>query len=251
MVEDVQRRNCPIAVIGMACWYPGAANVVQLWENVLARRAQFRTIPDVRLPMAQYYDPNPAARDRTYCRRAGLIDGFAFDWAARHIPRSTFASSDLAHWLALEVAIQAMADTGLAPEAIPRQTTNVIVGNTLTGEFSRADTLRERWPYVARALRAAADAQGLASNARESLINAAEAFFKSVFPPATEDTLAGHLSNTIAGRICNHFDLHGGGYTVDGACSSSLIAVATAATCGGLWNRRSIRFRKLAMCSDE
>src|SRR6185312_10678228 len=40
--------------------------------------------------------------------------------------------------------------------------------------------------------------------------------------------LAGALSNTIAGRICNHFDLKGGGYTVDGACSSSLLSVVTA-----------------------
>ena len=43
-----------------------------------------------------------------------------------------------------------------------------------------------------------------------------------------EETLAGGLSNTIAGRICNHFDLKGGGYTVDGACASSLLAVAHA-----------------------
>src|SRR5947209_9192729 len=43
-----------------------------------------------------------------------------------------------------------------------------------------------------------------------------------------EESLAGGLSNTIAGRICNHFDLHGGGYTLDGACASSLLAVANA-----------------------
>ena len=36
-------------------------------------------------------------------------------------------------------------------------------------------------------------------------------------------------ANTIAGRICNYMDLRGGGYTVDGACSSSLLSVATAA----------------------
>ncbi|HEY0603723.1 MAG TPA: beta-ketoacyl synthase N-terminal-like domain-containing protein [Herpetosiphonaceae bacterium] len=33
------------------------------------------------------------------------------------------------------------------------------------------------------------------------------------------------MANTIAGHICNYFDLHGGGYTVDGACSSSLVIV--------------------------
>ena len=47
-----------------------------------------------------------------------------------------------------------------------------------------------------------------------------EAYYKSVFAPVNEDTLAGGLSNTIAGRICNFLDFHGGGYTVDGAFSA-------------------------------
>ena len=57
-----------------------------------------------------------------------------------------------------------------------------------------------------------------------------ELLYKAPFPPVDEDTLAGSLSNTIAGRICNHFDLNGAGYTVDGACASSLLAVTTACT---------------------
>ena len=55
-----------------------------------------------------------------------------------------------------------------------------------------------------------------------------EYLFKAYFPATNEDTLAGSLSNTIPGRICNFFDLGGGGFTVDGACCSSLLAVATA-----------------------
>src|SRR3712207_8189095 len=42
----------------------------------------------------------------------------------------------------------------------------------------------------------------------------------TLFPYTTLFRSAGGLSNTIAGRICNHFDLKGGGYTVDGACRS-------------------------------
>ena len=72
-------------------------------------------------------------------------------------------------------------------------------------------------------------AEGLPPAQAADLLNSSEAYYKSVFAPITEDTLAGALSNTIAGRICNYLDLHGGGYTVDGACSSSLIAAATAA----------------------
>ncbi len=43
-----------------------------------------------------------------------------------------------------------------------------------------------------------------------------------------DESLAGSLSNTIAGRICNYFDFGGGGHVVDGACSSSLVAIAHA-----------------------
>ena len=52
--------------------------------------------------------------------------------------------------------------------------------------------------------------------------------YKSPFPPVDEDTLAGGLSNTIAGRVTNQFDLKGGCFTVDGACSSSLLSGALA-----------------------
>src|SRR5207245_2787446 len=52
--------------------------------------------------------------------------------------------------------------------------------------------------------------------------------YKAPFPLVGEESLGGALSNTIAGRICNHFHFGGGGYTVDGACSSSLLGVAKA-----------------------
>jgi len=71
-------------------------------------------------------------------------------------------------------------------------------------------------------------AEGWEPSRCRAFLEELEAEYKSPFPPVGEDTLAGGLSNTIAGRICNHFDLKGGGYTVDGACASSLLAVANA-----------------------
>ena len=219
-----------IAVIGLGCWYPGARGPREFWENVVARRRQFRRLPDCRLPLADYHDPDHAAPDKTYGRRAAVLDGFAFDWAGNRIPKATYDSTDVVQWLALEVARMAIADAGFDRETIPRDRTGVILGNTLTGEHTRSNTMRLRWPFVRRALRAAAEGRGLAGPAAEAMIEAAESLYKSAFPPITEDTLAGGLSNTIAGRICNVFDLHGGGYTVDGACSSSMLAVCNAAS---------------------
>jgi acyl transferase domain-containing protein/NAD(P)-dependent dehydrogenase (short-subunit alcohol dehydrogenase family)/acyl-CoA thioesterase FadM len=201
-----------------------------LWENILARRRQFRRIPDCRTPLADYYDADKKAPDKTYGRQAAVIDGFDFDWAARRIPFSTVRSTDIVHWLALETSLAAVADAGYTRETLPGKRTGVIIGNTLTGEQTRANTMRLRWPFVRRALHSAARARGMAERRIHLLAGALKERYTAAFPPVDEDTLAGGLSNTIAGRICNHLNLMGGGFTIDGACSSSLLAVAHAAS---------------------
>ncbi|XOF34006.1 MAG: SDR family NAD(P)-dependent oxidoreductase [Candidatus Electrothrix sp. YB6] len=221
--------STPIAIIGMACHYPGAKNLRSFWENILTQRRQFRPIPASRLSAADYYDPDPGAPDKTYCCRAALLDGFSFDPVRYRVPRSAFESTDIVHWLALQVALASLEDAGFKKNAVPKERSGVILGNSLTGEYSRAQGLRLRWPFVRRVLQAAAQEKGFSFSCAADLIDTAEAYYKSIFAPVTEDTLAGALSNTIAGRICNYLDLHGGGYTVDGACASSLLAAATAA----------------------
>jgi enediyne polyketide synthase len=223
-----------VAVVGMACWYPGARDPKQFWENVLGRRRQFRRFPDRRLPLSDYHDPAPRAPDKTYATRGAFIDGFEFDWVGRRIPQKTYESTDVVHWLALEVALAALADAGYSAETVATERSAALVGNSLTGEQTRSRYMRLRWPYVRRVLRVSAAAKGLGSEAVAELEETMEGVYKSVFPPVTEDTLAGVLSNTIPGRICNFLDFKGGGYTVDGACASGMIAVATAAN--GLTN---------------
>src|SRR5438132_9145539 len=154
-----------VAVVGMACWYPGARDLRQFWENVLARRQQFRRFPDLRLPLTDYHDPAPRAPDKTYATRGAFIDGFEFDWVARRIPQRTYESTDVVHWLALEVALKALADAGYTPETVSTDRSAALVGNSLTGEQTRSRYMRLRWPFVRRVLRASAQARGLSDAA--------------------------------------------------------------------------------------
>jgi enediyne polyketide synthase len=220
-----------VAIVGMACIYPDARTPIELWENVLAQRRSFRRIPAERLRLEDYFSSDHSTPDHTYSTEAALIDGYDFDRLRFRVAGSTYRSADLAHWLALDVAAQALADAGY-PDGhdLPRESTGVIVGNTLTGEFSRANVMRLRWPYVQRVMANSLMARGWSSTECQELLNELEIRYKSSFPEIGEETLAGGLSNTIAGRICNYFDLKGGGYTVDGACASSLLSVITACT---------------------
>ena len=65
-----------IAIIGMSSWYPGARTLLQNWENILAKRRQFRHMLDSRLPLSDYFHPDKTTPDKTYGRFASYIDGF-------------------------------------------------------------------------------------------------------------------------------------------------------------------------------
>ena len=103
--------------------------------------------------LEDYWSPDPAAPDKFYARKAAVIEGFEFDRVKYKIAGSTYRATDMTHWLALDTAARALEDAGFADgDGLPKATTAVIVGNTLTGEFARANLMRLRWPYVRRTL---------------------------------------------------------------------------------------------------
>ncbi|HET8847059.1 MAG TPA: polyketide synthase, partial [Ktedonobacteraceae bacterium] len=214
-----------IAVVGMACRYPDARSPEELWENVLAQRRAFRKIPSQRLNLDDYYHADRNVPDRTYSAQGAFLTDYVFQREHFRIAGRTYRSTDLAHWLALDVAEKALFDAGFFTDReLPTAATGVIVGNTLTGEFSRAQMMRLRWPYVSRVLTQELLKENWQTEAIQHFLLHLEQEYKKPFAPVNEESLAGGLSNTIAGRICNYFNFKGGGYTVDGACSSSLLA---------------------------
>src|SRR5205085_5750326 len=106
--------------------------------------------------LEDYFDADRAAPDATYSTEAAVVEGYEFDRVRFRVAGRTFRAVDLSHWMALDVAAQALDDAGFVRgEGLASEATAVFVGNTLTGDISRANTLRLRWPYVRRVLEAA------------------------------------------------------------------------------------------------
>jgi enediyne polyketide synthase len=217
-----------IAVLSMSCRFPDAASPADLWANVLEGRRSFRAIPPQRLELARYAAESVGETDSITRIRAGLLTNWNFDRRQFRIPEKTFAAADLTHWLALELAAESIEGIG-GPGRLDRLRTAVVVANTMTGEFSRAALLRLRLPFLEQVLDKASAAEGIPDATATRLRHRFAEGLRSHFPDPNEDSLAGSLANTIAGRIANHFDLRGGAYSVDGACASSLVALADAA----------------------
>lgn len=216
-----------VAIVGMACRYPDADSPTRLWETVLGRRQGFRRFPEQRLSSA-YLGPADDP-DRTYSTHAGLLRDWRFDRKRFGVPGPLHRAVDHVHWLALETAADALVDAGFPDgRGLDRDRVGVVLGNTMTGEFSRAAQLRLRWPFVRRAAAVALAGAGVDPGRAEHVISLLGDLVRTPFPVPGDESLAGALSNTIAGRICNHFDFHGSGFTVDGACASSLLSVMTA-----------------------
>ncbi|HET6210733.1 MAG TPA: SDR family NAD(P)-dependent oxidoreductase, partial [Jatrophihabitans sp.] len=216
----------PIAVVGLACHYPDADSPAELWQTVLDRRRTFRAVPTERLSADYLGEPDDP--DRTYLRSMAVLRGWQFDRRRFQVPAAVHRAVDPAHWLALQTAAEALCDAGFPnADGLDRGRVGVVIGNSLTGEFSRASQLRYRLPFLNRVIRQSLDAAGADRTTAERVAQAFAAQLLDTFAEPSDESLAGALSNTIAGRICNHFDLGAGGYTIDGACSSSLLAVLT------------------------
>src|SRR5215212_2055455 len=121
-----------IAIVGMACRYPDARSPLELWENVLSQRRAFRRIPPERLRLEDYLTTNRAIPDSFYSSEAAVIEGYEFDRVGFRVAGETYRAADLAHWLALDIAAQALSDGGFVDGAgLPYETTAVFLGNTL------------------------------------------------------------------------------------------------------------------------
>jgi len=188
----VKSNPASVAIVGMACVYPDARSPMELWENVLAQRRAFRRLPPERLRLEDYYSTDATTPDATYSTEAALIEGYEFDRVKFRVAGGTYRCADLAHWLALDVASRALADAGFPDgHGLPNASTGVLLGNSLTGEFSRANALRLRWPYVRRVLDAALARRDWAPAQRSDFLAGMEAEYKAPFPPVGEETLAG------------------------------------------------------------
>ena len=142
-------RTEPIAIVGLACRFPGGADADAFWRAIAAGRDLVTEVPADRWNVDEYYDPDPDVPGKMSTRWGGFIDGIdQFDPEFFGISPREAASMDPQQRLLLAVAWEALENAGQGPDQLARSRTGVFVGITGdeyaerihdTGDLSRFD----------------------------------------------------------------------------------------------------------------
>jgi acyl transferase domain-containing protein/NAD(P)-dependent dehydrogenase (short-subunit alcohol dehydrogenase family) len=211
-----------IAIIGMACRFPDAGDVLDFWANVAAGRTSFREIPADRWDHRPFRSESPREPDKTPVARGAFLDDVRRFPALHHgIAPRRVEMMDPQHRLVLEAVRVALQDAGLENADFDRSRVGTFLGLS-TSEYRNIITARTRAMEMASGAFGAAPSDAAAARALAEAVQNVS--------PITAFSMPGTLHNMAAANVAHAWQLRGPAFTVDAACSSSLVAVHGAMT---------------------
>lgn len=134
-----------IAIIGASGKFPKARDLGEFWENIRSGRDCIDEVPPSRWDIDRYYDPDPQAPGKSYCKWMGALDGAGeFDARFFNITPLEAELMDPQQRLFLETAWHAIEDAAIDPASLAGSRCGVYVSS---GPSGYEDLISERNTY--------------------------------------------------------------------------------------------------------
>ncbi|MDX2181999.1 MAG: beta-ketoacyl synthase N-terminal-like domain-containing protein [Bryobacteraceae bacterium] len=211
-----------IAIVGVACTYPGARDAERFWRNIADKVSAITEVDPRRWDPEIFYDPNPDADNRLYSKLGGFVGtSFSFNPAKLGIPPSSIEGAEPDHFFVLRSVYEALDDAGYLTRPFNRERTSFVLGRgAYMGPGASWLTMRTVMSGYAerliRRLRPDLSGDELARLQKQ---------VETEIPILTAENAGGLIPNIVTGRVANRLNFMGRNYTIDAACASSLLAV--------------------------
>lgn len=211
--------DADIAIVGMACAFPGADGPDAFFRNIVAGEEKVCQ-PQPEWDAARYLAGAGPTRITT---SAGgyLGDLFRFDPAELGLMPSSVDGSEPDQFMALKAARAALKDAGYLGEGHDHTNSGIILGHSTYLHRGNANVVQHGIvvDQTVELIRA------LIPEATEEAIGKLKDALAAKLPPFNADIAPGLVPNVMTGRIANKLDLRGPNYILDAACASSLLAI--------------------------
>ncbi|WP_345866466.1 SDR family NAD(P)-dependent oxidoreductase [Shewanella algae] len=235
-------KDTPIAIVGMASLFAGSRYLNQFWDLICDKIDAITQVPADRWQVADYFDPDKKAADKSYCKRGGFIPEVDFNPMEFGLPPNILELTDTSQLLSLVVAKEVLEDAGIHEDSdYDRDRIGITLGIGGGQKISQSLNARLQYPVLKKVFRES----GVSEQDSEMLIRK----FQDQYIHWEENSFPGSLGNVIAGRIANRFDLGGMNCVVDAACAGSLAAMRMALT--ELTEGRSDMMLTGGVCTDN
>ncbi|MGB3484679.1 MAG: SDR family NAD(P)-dependent oxidoreductase [Mycobacterium sp.] len=219
-VQNQHSIATPVAVVAMTALYPGESGLDGYWRTVSSGRDAISDVPPSHWLIEDYFDPDPKAVDKTYCKRGGFIDPVHFDPVKFGLPPNALPSTDSAQILALIAAKQLLDRVTRGEADVDLDRVDIVLGVASTTELVVQMGSRLQRPIWRKAMLE----NGLPEDEADEICRD----IADHYPPWVESTFPGLLGNVVAGRVANRLNLGGANFVTDAACASSLSALQAA-----------------------